>query len=240
MTIGALAALVVLTVVPWRSTIQVPAILEASSTSRVYPVSSARVEAVMVSEGQYVNVGDELMRLTSPDLQFQKAKAIQELALAQVRYDNAMMDAEGIQEAAALRQSLLGLRTRIAGYVTEEKRLTLRAPTNGRVVDIPSFLRPGLWVNQGDILGRVVTTRGGRLTLYIPESDLGQVRAGNSVVFRSSLTDDADLHGKLGALPPVALDRVQDTLAASTGGGGVAVRQGGRQHPATDRRHVSG
>jgi putative peptide zinc metalloprotease protein len=224
-TIGALAALVVLTVVPWRSTIQVPAILEASSASRVYPVSSARVEAVMVSAGQYVNVGDDLIRLSSPDLLFQKAKAVQELALAQVRYDNAMMDAEGIQEAAALRQSVMGLRTRIAGYVTEEKRLTLRAPTNGRVVDIPSFLRPGLWVNQGDSLGRVVTTRGGRLTLYIPESDLGQVRAGNSVVFRSSLTDDDDLHGKLGALPPVALDRVQDTLAASTGGGGVAVRQ---------------
>ncbi len=227
---GVLAAaaatiLVIACIIPWRSTLQVPAVLDAAAASPLRTPVPARIDDVLVAPGQLVTAGDVLIRLSSPDLAFRKAQAERDLDLAQVRYDQAIIDAEGIQQAAALRQELLGLHARLAGLNTQEARLALRAPMDGRVVDMPPALRPGLWVNQDVLLGRIVAAHGGRLTLYIPEDVLGQVRAGNVVTFRAQGRGNTDLRGPLGALPPVALDRLDDVLSASIGGGNVAVRQ---------------
>lgn len=220
-----ITVLVVACIIPWRSTLQVPAVLDAAAVSPLYTPVPARIDAVLVAPGQLVAAGDILIRLSSPDLAFRKAQAERDLDLAQVRYNQAMVDAEGIQQAAALRQEVLGLHTRLSGLNTQEARLALRAPMDGRMVDILPALRTGLWVNQDVLLGRIIAAQGGRLTLYIPEDVLGHVRAGSVVAFRSEGRGNTDLHGPLGALPPVALDRMDDVLSASVGGGGVAVRQ---------------
>lgn len=229
-----LGALVVASVIPWRSTIQVPAVLNAAAASPLHAPVAARVDAVLVAPGQQVAAGDILVRLTSPDLAFRKAQTQRDLDLAQLRHDQAMVDAEAIRQTAALRQEVLGLRSRLAGLDKQEARLALRAPMDGRVVDMLPALRPGLWVHQDVLLARVITAQGGRLTLYIPENVLGQVRPGNPVTFRAE--GQGDMRGNLGALPPMALDRLDDGLAASIGGGGVAVRQ----EPDRSLRPISG
>lgn len=230
------ATLLIVCLIPWRSTLQVPAVLNAAAVSPLYTPVPARIDDVLVTPGQQVAAGDILVRLSSPELAFRAAQAERDLDLAQARHDQAMVDAEGIQQAAALRQEVLGLHSRLAALRTQQARLALRAPMDGRVVDMPPALRSGLWVNQDVLLGRVVAARGGRLTLYIPEDVLGHVRAGNIVTFRSESQGDTDLHGPLGALPPVALDRLDDVLSASVGGGGVAVRQ----EPDRSLRPISG
>lgn len=219
------AALLFACVVPWRSTIQVPAALNAAAVSPLHTPVPGRVDAVLVAPGQLVAAGDILVRLSSPDLAFRVAQAERDLDLARSRYDQAIVDAQGIQQAAALRQEVLGLHARLAGLKTQLARLTLRAPMDGRVVDVPPELHVGLWVNQDVLLGRIVAAHGGRLTLYIPEDVLGQIRAGNVVTFHSQDGGERNLRGPLGPLPPVALDRLDDVLSASVSGGGVAVRQ---------------
>ncbi|MFA7428659.1 MAG: HlyD family efflux transporter periplasmic adaptor subunit [Rhodospirillaceae bacterium] len=219
------AVLLAACLVPWRSAIQVPAVLNAAVVSPLHTPVPGRIEEILVAPGQQVAAGKILIRLSSPDLAFRAAQAERDLDLAKVRYDQALIDGEGIQHAAALRQEVLGLHARLAGLRKQQDRFALRAPIDGRVVDLPPALRPGLWVNQDVLLGRVVAARDGRLTLYIPEDALGQVRAGNVVTFRAQGRGDIELRGPLGALPPVALDRLDDVLSASVGGGGVAVRQ---------------
>ena len=78
-----LAVLAVL-LLPWRTAVEVPAVLEASRTSALHAPVAARLTALHVQDGQVVSQGQLLLELESPDLDSRQVIVRREIEILQL------------------------------------------------------------------------------------------------------------------------------------------------------------
>lgn len=223
---GGLGVLVVgLMVVPWRTSISVPAVVQAVERAQVYAPVVSKIEAVQVKRGDPVAKGDSLMTLASPDLVHQIAQAQRRIDVTRVQVRR---EAAGGQEAENIRV----LRSRMAGEITalrslEERKalLTVQAPMSGTVTDLDSALKPGVWVNDSLPLARVVGLDQARIYGFVDERDLARIEVGASARFYPDDPGHASIATRVLAVADVNSRVLDIPYLASMYGGGVAVEQ---------------
>lgn len=210
--------------IPWQAHLLVPGLLRAEAEFTLYSTQPARVERVLVHEGQNVEAGQVLVELASPDLDFKIASAerhwleltqqlaSQSLDLALARHNP--MDLEALQSTLAELEGLRGA----------HEQLTLRATFDGYIRDLSDALRPGEWLAKDEPLGMVVGA-GNLAVAYAEEADLSRLQPGAEGLF---YPDGADL--PTFPVRVLSIDRAgarQLTLVelASRYGGAIAVRE---------------
>lgn len=219
-----LGAVLLVLVVPWRSSVEIPALLEASRTHALHAPLAARLKAVHVQDGQPVAAGDLLLELDSPDLDSRQAIVRREIDILQLQLRRLSARSETAADAGVLEQRLAEAVAEYRGLAAQRERLQLRAPQAGVVRDLQRDLSVDRWLHPAEPLARIVEP-GLRLRGYLAEENLWRVEAGSSGRF---IADDP-------ARPamPVRLDEVNPTAAAylelealsSDHGGPIAVRR---------------
>ncbi|MBC7951386.1 MAG: efflux RND transporter periplasmic adaptor subunit [Rhodospirillaceae bacterium] len=92
-TIAVVVAAIAAVAIPWQTSVEAPGVLRPRDLARVFAEAPSRIDAVLVSVGESVTAGQTLMRLASPELEFQhtalgaRARA-QEWALANQSFDD--------------------------------------------------------------------------------------------------------------------------------------------------------
>ncbi|QNH06047.1 biotin/lipoyl-binding protein [Pseudomonas sp. B11D7D] len=219
-----LAAVLLVLIVPWRSSVEIPAVLEASRTSALYAPVAARLKAVHVQDGQTVAAGDLLLELDSPDLDSRQAIVRRETEILQLQLRRQSARSETVADAGILEQRLAEAVAEYRGLAAQRERLQLRAPQAGVVRDLQRDLSADRWLHPAESLARIVEP-GLRLRGYLAEENLWRIETGSEGRF---ITDDP-------ARPSmkVRLDEVDATGAAylelealsSDHGGPIAVRR---------------
>lgn len=175
-SLGLLAALL-LVAVPWRSSVEVPAMLEAGRASALHAPVAARVRQVNVSDGQAVSKGQVLVELESPDLASRQAIARREIEIQQLQMRRRAGRSETAADAGIVEQQLAEAVAEYRGLSAQRERLSLRAPEAGQLRDLLPQLQVGRWVSPKDPLARVVEP-GARLRGFLAEADLWRVAPG--------------------------------------------------------------
>lgn len=203
--VGLLALLSVL-VVPWRGSVEVPAMLEAARASALHAPVAARLKALHVSDGQAVEQGALLLELESPDLDSRQAIVRREIEILQLQLRRQAGRSETAADVGILEQRLAEAVAEYRGLAAQRERLQMRAPRAGVVRDLQPDLVPGRWLSPQEALARVVEP-GLRLRGYLAEENLWRVQPGAEGRF---IADDP-------ARPalPVRLDEVDTTGVAS-------------------------
>ncbi|WP_457979745.1 biotin/lipoyl-binding protein [Ectopseudomonas composti] len=219
-----LAAVLLVLIVPWRSSVEIPAVLEASRTSALYAPVAARLKAVHVQDGQTVAAGDLLLELDSPDLDSRQAIVRRETEILQLQLRRQSARSETVADASILEQRLAEAVAEYRGLAAQRERLQLRATQAGVVRDLQRDLSTGRWLHPAESLARIVEP-GLRLRGYLAEENLWRIETGSEGRF---ITDDP-------ARPSmkVRLDEVDATGAAylelealsSDHGGPIAIRR---------------
>lgn len=201
---GLLLVLAVLAL-PWRSGVEVPAMLEASSTSALHAPVAARLKQLHVHDGQPVAKGDLLLELESPDLDARQAIVRHEIQILQLQLRRQAGRSETAGDVGILEQQLAEAVAEYRGLAAQRERLQLRAPEAGTVRDLLPALASGRWLSPADPLVRVKAA-GLRLRGYLGEEYLWRVQSGAEGHF---IADDP-------ARPALAvrLDEVDDTGVA--------------------------
>ena len=228
MTGGFAVLMVGLLVIPWRTSISVPAVVQAVERAQIYAPVVSKIEAVHVKRGDRVAKGDALMTLVSPDLVHQIAQAQRHIDVTRVQVRR---EAAGGQEAENIRI----LRSRLAGEITalrslEERKalLTVQAPVSGTVTDLDDMLKPEVWVNDSSPLARVVALDQVRIYGFVDERDLARIEVGASATFYPDDPGNASIAARVLAVADVNSRVLDIPYLASIHGGGVAVDQNGR------------
>ncbi|WP_097306276.1 biotin/lipoyl-binding protein [Pseudomonas chlororaphis] len=172
-----LVAVLLLVAVPWRSSVEVPAMLEAGRASALHAPVAARVRQVNVSDGQAVNKGQVLVELESPDLASRQAIARREIEIQQLQMRRRAGRSETAADAGIVEQQLAEAVAEYRGLSAQRERLLLRAPEAGQLRDLLPQLQVGRWVSPKDPLARVVEP-GARLRGFLAEADLWRVVPG--------------------------------------------------------------
>ncbi|PMY65930.1 MULTISPECIES: biotin/lipoyl-binding protein [Pseudomonas] len=174
--LGLLAALL-LVAVPWRGSVEVPAMLEAGRASALHAPVAARVRQVNVSDGQAVSKDQVLVELESPDLASRQAIARREIEIQQLQMRRRAGRSETAADAGIVEQQLAEAVAEHRGLSAQRERLLLRAPEAGQLRDLLPQLQVGRWVSPKEPLARVVEP-GARLRGFLAEADLWRVAPG--------------------------------------------------------------
>ena len=197
-------ALLVL-VLPWRNSVEIPALLEASRTHALHAPVASRLKAVHVKDGQHVATGDLLLELDSPDLDSRQAIVRREIEILQLQLRRQSARSETVADAGILEQRLAEAVAEYRGLTAQRERLQIRATQAGVVRDLLPDLAVNRWLHPSEPLARIVEP-GLRLRGYLAEENLWRVEAGSTGRF---IADDP-------ARPavPVRLDEVDTTGVA--------------------------
>ncbi|MCU1749453.1 biotin/lipoyl-binding protein [Pseudomonas sp. 6D_7.1_Bac1] len=172
-----LLALIVVLVLPWRSAVELPSMLEAGRVSALHAPVAARVKQLNVSDGQTVAQGDVLIELESPDLDSRQVIVRREIEIQQLQMRRQAGRSETAADAGIVEQRLAEAVAEYRGLVAQRERLLLRAPQAGKVRDLLPQLAVGRWLSPKDTLARVVE-EGSRLRGYLAEAELWRVAPG--------------------------------------------------------------
>lgn len=168
---------VALLAMPWRSGVEVPALLEAARASALHAPLPARLTLLQARDGQRVQAGDLLLELESPDLDARQAIVRSQIRIIQLQLRRQAGRSETVADVGVLEQQLAEALAEYRGLAAQRARLQLRAPHAGVVRDLLHDLRPGRWLMPQAPLVRVVDEQV-RLRGYLPEEALWRVEAG--------------------------------------------------------------
>jgi putative peptide zinc metalloprotease protein len=208
---------------PLDRSVSLPAVLAPMGDQAVVAGEAARVERILVRNGQAVRAGEPLIELSSPELDLGEAQARLRIAQLESQLARGVADQEDLANTTMLQQSLAAERDRLAGYARRRLALAPRAEIGGRVVDLPRDLVPGAWTNGRTALLRVVTDDRYDVRAYAPETAGWRLIPGTVGRFIPNDAMAASWRVRLDEAGSVAVSRLGDPLLASTNGGPIAV-----------------
>jgi putative peptide zinc metalloprotease protein len=174
--------LVALLCVPFlHDTVRARFILEPVERAVVRAEVPGTVAEVLVHEGQKVERDTPLLRLRNLDLESQQALVEADLQLARSRNTEAHMQ---YADAGGMEQDFQQERQKSQLLAREVNQLELRSPIDGSVVSPYLTGLLGSHLNAGATAVEIADLSSLRARLYVPESELRDVRPGQAVRLR--------------------------------------------------------
>ena len=226
LTVAAIAGLLLLLLLPWRSSVEAPALLKSADVETVFaPEDGARVSAVLTHDGADVAKGATLVTLASPDLAYQLGQAKSDLALLEWQ-----LSAQGVSPdlLAKSRVAEHEYEQALAAYQSladESAKLQVKAPIAGRVVDLGETLRPGEWVAARERLLAVIEPDRAAIEAYVAESDLARIAPGTTATFYPEGGWGAPLTARVVRIERANTASLTEPYLASRFGGDIPVRE---------------
>ncbi len=224
-----LAGLVVLVVVPWKTTVEAPALLHSADSNDLYAPRAGRATAVRVAEGNTVAKGAVLVRMVSPGLDDRIERAKRRTELLRWKLAGGGTRDKLRRKRLVIRKEFQAARQALAGYRAERRKLTVRAPAAGTVTHVARHLKPGQWVAADRLLVTVVDRQARTVRAYVPESDLGRLTLHNEATFYPDNPDRPPVPCRLEDMDTVGINHIQRPVMASVNGGPVPTRKGPKQ-----------
>jgi len=191
--------LVALLGIPYlRDTVHARFILEPVQHAMIRAEVPGTVVEVLVQEGQLVEPGNPLLRLRNLDLESQQALLEADLQLARSHNTAAHMHYTGVGGREQEFQQDLQKSELLA---QEVKQLQLLSPIRGNVVSPRPEDLLGSHLNAGTTVVEIADLSSLRARLYVPESEMREVRSGQTV----SLRPDSFFKAISGAVGKIAV-----------------------------------
>ena len=214
--------------VPWRSAVQIPALLEASRNTALYAPLPARLKQLHVQDGQQVEQGTLLLELESPDLDSRQRIGRSEIQTLQLQLRRQAGRSETIADLGVLEQQLAEAVAQYRGLAAQRQRLMIRAPATGTVRDLLPALQKGRWLSPQSVLARLIEP-GQRLRGYLPEEQLWRVESGAEGRFIADDPGRSALRVRLAEVDATGTPYIQLQALTSDNQGPIAVRRNAQQ-----------
>ncbi len=224
-----------LLLLPWNGTVRAPALLRAGQQSLFYAPSGARLVA-LPAPGSTVKAGQPLFQLVAPDLDHRLATAERELA--RLRWQNSflIMDRESAATLRVVRQDYAAALDKRTALLLERQRLTITAPFDGVMADMPVPLDAGEWVSDGEWLGTLVGPGAAQVEAYVGERDLARLTTGSPARFIAEAGGWDSVSLRLDSIATTATTRLMAVPElASTQGGGIAALADAKHGPVPEQ-----
>jgi putative peptide zinc metalloprotease protein len=228
-TLACLAATAILLVVPWSSSVTIPAVLEAADVAKLHAPRAGRVIAVPAQVGMAVRKGDALLNLEAPDLDHEQRTATARLNVVRLRLDRLSADKEDRDDKLVLEGSMAALLARLEGLHKERAEFIVRAPIDGIVSEVNPLLHEGRWVGPKDMIALVRGNGKVAITGYVAEGDLWRIEPGDRGRF---IPDIPLVPARVATLATIAVNSAPSLDIAELGspnGGRIEAQADGRQ-----------
>lgn len=221
--LGGAGFLLLLAALPLDRHVTAPGVLTPIGAAPIVAGDPARVERVLVRNGDRVKAGAVLVELSAPDLVSSAAETRVRIAQLQAQLDRGGADEKDLSDRAVIERQLATERTALQGLERRQARLQLRAPFAGVVADLGSEIHPGRWLGGAETVARIITPDSYDVQAFIAEDDIGRVADGALARFIPNDPLMASRPAKLVERSASAVQWMDQPILASTQGGPIAV-----------------
>ena len=218
---------------PWQTRIRGDGYWQATQHSRLFSPHPAKIEKILVKEGDKVTTGQALIELESPEIQSRLRATESIISSLQAQIAGAIGSSNLFERTQVLQQELA---SNLAGrdFLNEEQsRLRLVAPHDGVVRDLETGLYIGTWVAPQHVLARLVKPHGSQVFIYANESDVARLKPGAHARVILHRADTRSFAAVISDIDHTATRNLPHPMLASSHGGPIAVRNGPRGELAT-------
>jgi putative peptide zinc metalloprotease protein len=221
-----LCAFTLLIALPVNNELELPAYWQANNVVTFYAPISGRLQSLPHNQTGQVEVGELVVAIESPDLDYELDQAEHD-----VRSSQYQLERTGVN--VGLAQDRLSLQARLSGALEKKRDIELQladarlvASFRARITDLQPDLRAGDWVSKGDKLLTLIDDTGGEVIAYIEESDLDAMRRGVVGKFYADGGTRAPQPARLIEIEDFPVESLEQGYVASIFGGDLAVRDG--------------
>ncbi len=223
-TVTVTATLLMLLVIPWDHYITAPAVLQPEQHKTFYAPVPARLQQAHVSLNQVVATGQLLFDLRSPELEFEVAKAGNQIRLYQTKLAR-QGSTDLLERRELVQQELRKALVVYRGSVEQMSQLQIKAPFAGELVMIADSLTPGRWVSNTLPLATLVDKRSLGVQVYVTEDQLYRVQSDAPAEFFPENPRLKSLRVRVAEIDRASTTSLTEPVLASRYGGPVRVRE---------------
>jgi putative peptide zinc metalloprotease protein len=220
-----LVGLAVLCILPLDRHISAPAVLSPIGAAPIVSGDPARVDQILVTNGQRVGAGTPLMILTAPELERDVASTKVRMVKLKAQLDRAMSDDKDLSNLSVIERELMQERGTLAGLDRRKDRLVLRAPIAGEVTGIERDVHPGRWLGGAEVIAQIVTPGRYDIQAYVDENDVWRIGETAQGRFIPNDPIQPSRAAKMVERSASAIQALDQPLLASTNGGAIAVNE---------------
>jgi len=177
------AIFLIFLIVPWKTEITLPAVMHSESMQSFYAPSGAKIQSIMVHEGQSVKSGDVLMVLSSPDLEKEIQIAQQNLSRLESLRRQAASDPALRLDSAIAPEKIENARVKLQTLEKKQQGLVLKASQDGVIRDFDDNLRRTDFIPAGLFLMHVIAQGKQSISAYATEDVLQNLSEGLDAEF---------------------------------------------------------
>lgn len=223
LSLGVLIMLLALLLIPFKSSVTLPALLEAENYFEYYPPQDAKIKAIHFQESQNVHKGDLLLELHSPLLEHQIDKATNELLALEQEIAREASSYEHITRRFVLKEQYLKKQNELDGLLKSKEKLRVEAPFDGKVISLLQ-IKSFQWVNKKEPIFGLLKQDAYRVVAFCDAYDRDRLAADADATFISSVAGSEEIDVKLKSLSNVSLATLEFPELASDYGGEIATR----------------
>ncbi len=216
-------------VIPWSTTVELPAILEAGDVARIYPPRPAKVVSVAVKVGDFVEKGALIVELEQPEIAHEIETTKVKLELTRLRLARTAAAKADREETLVLGHEVAMLETRLAGLAEQKAQLSVRSPIAGRVLELDRALHPSRWIAKSEMLALVGSGDRASLRGYVTEGAVTRLGDAASGKFIPDVLSMASIPVRLFEIGRAGATTIDIPELAEPHGGWIRVELDGQQ-----------
>jgi putative peptide zinc metalloprotease protein len=223
---GALFALLAFAfIVPWPDRVRISGLLQPQTRLALYAPAHAALEALPVGNGQRVEAGQPLLRLSSPELDLREGETGARQDLLAWQSAAAGLDSNSRKDWQVLNDQLAYASAEHATVGADLQRFRPVAPYAGVLVDVDPDLRPGEWLKGQEYLGSLVAAGRWQVVAYVDEEAVRRIARGDRALFIADGLAGPALHLTVASIDRDASRTLGEPELATLFGGDVLVRE---------------
>jgi putative peptide zinc metalloprotease protein len=222
---GILVPVLLLSLVPWRDSIRAPGIVESISANAVAPGSPGRLVALHARNGDRVQAGQLIARLSNPELESEIRLVQHQVRETELLRNQALVASPA--DVQPLERRLAMLRDRLLELEYRFAQLSVVARHSGTFVAPKVNERLGSWMQRGEPLGDVVDLDNLRFVAVVTQQQADELFAASisGVAIRLRGQIDREIQSDQFNVLPYQRQRLASAALGWMGGGSIPVRQ---------------
>ncbi|MBL1142654.1 MAG: peptidase M50 [Proteobacteria bacterium] len=168
---------------PWNSSIVIPAVYETKEKTTLYVTSPGFIENNLMERGLKVEKGDILMKLNSPELEYEIKTTLMEIDILKLQAKRIAASADELSNIQVLVQQLQESRSKLDGLYEKQNQFIIKSPIDGVIFDMEESLHEGRWINPTLALATIVQPEYPYIIGLAPETDLSRIKKQVSAKF---------------------------------------------------------
>lgn len=227
-TLLGLIFLIVLMALPWDQRVSSQGVLKPAKQYPLNAPGASIVGDILFKNNAMVENGDVLIKLLSPDLEYQRTTAAVKVNQLGWQASATGIDSKIRQQKQVIAAAREKASAEISSIASEQDRYRIKAPFSGVFfLDNPD-LQPGVWLAKNEKIGVIANLDSWQVETYLPESELERVKIGDAGYFYSETPDVAHIKLRVTHIDTDATHYLNERMLASTHGGRLLVREKGK------------